>query len=72
MINVSQLRDLLAANPFRPFWIETSEGTQIEVQKPEWYYEPPGLPRDGEFVVFTPTGTHVLNHRDIANFTLSL
>jgi hypothetical protein len=62
MSNIPKIHDLLATKPFRPFWIETSGGTHIFIEKAEWYYEPPG--KDGEFVVFGEH-THLLNHRDV-------
>jgi hypothetical protein len=66
MTNRAQLNNLLAAKPFRPFWLETTGGNQIKVAKPAWFFQP--APDGYSFVVFNDDSTYtVLNYADLTD-----
>jgi hypothetical protein len=58
-----KIRTQLALRPFRVFSIETSAGTLVTVQTPEWFHEWPD--GEGEFAVFLRGGYSLLNYRDV-------
>ncbi|PYK18113.1 MAG: hypothetical protein DME55_07795 [Verrucomicrobia bacterium] len=65
MENVEKIHAQLAMRPFRPFWIVTHDGSQIRIDRAQWYWEPPG--GFGEFAVFDTHGYSLLNYRDVSS-----
>jgi len=66
MNNRAQFDQLLAAQPFRPFWLETTGGNQIRVLKREWLLQPSAT--GYSFVVFSDEGTYtILNYSDLTD-----
>ena len=68
MENIEKIRNQLAMRPFRSFWINTTEGSRIRVDRPEWYWEPPD--GHGEFAVFGYQGYSLLNYRDVSSVVI--
>jgi hypothetical protein len=64
MENQEKIQQRLTMQPFRPFWITTRVGTQVRVERPEWYWEPLG--GFGEFAVFDTHGHSLLNFSDVS------
>ena len=57
-----KIKQLLEMSPFRPFVLETTGGTRIEVQKPEWFFE---VPHTEEFIVFSHGGYWICAYADL-------
>lgn len=64
-----RIEQLLKTRPFRPFVLETIGGTHINVDKPEWFFEPPG---SGEFVVFGNGAYWICSYQDLTDNILVL
>jgi hypothetical protein len=62
--DATQIKNLLAAKPFRPFWLETTGGSLIRVARAEWLLEPPEA--GGTFVVFNQDRSYsILAYADL-------
>ena len=65
MENAEKIHEQLTRRPFRPFWVHTTGGNQIRVERPDWFLEVPDS--GGEFAVFGHQGYALLNYRDVSS-----
>jgi hypothetical protein len=68
MENVDKIHRQLAMKPFRPFWVYTTAGSQIRVDRPEWFWEVPDS--HGEVAIFGHQGYALLNYRDVSSLVI--
>ena len=41
-VRAENLREIIRAAPFRPFWLCLANGSRVFVPHPEWIFHPPG------------------------------